>query len=77
MHDPSLSRNPTMDIYNKDETVKIELTHPQIHTYYDVMRRLVKGKSYLPDDEHKSNHVAGVSKKEYSKKVLIPKVQIL
>ncbi|WP_392536905.1 hypothetical protein [Legionella sp. 227] len=63
MHDPSLSRNPTMDIYNKDETVDIELTYQQIHTYYDVMRRLVKGKSYLPDDEHKSNHVAGVSKK--------------
>ncbi|CAM3096682.1 Uncharacterised protein [Legionella steigerwaltii] len=63
MHDPSLPRNPTMDSYNKDNTVEIELTYQQIHTYYDVMRRLVKEKDFLPDDEKKSKHVVGVSKK--------------
>jgi len=63
MHDPSLSRNPSMDIYNKDNTVDIKLTYQQIHTYYEVMRCLVKGKGFLPDDKKKSKHTEGVSKK--------------
>lgn len=44
MHNPLLSRNPTMDIYNEDNAVHIDLTYQQIHTYYHVMRCLVKEK---------------------------------
>lgn len=64
MHHPSLSRNPTMDIYKEENSVNVNLTYQQIHTYYDVMRRLVKGKNFLPDDEKKSKHVPGYNKRD-------------
>ncbi|MCE0724125.1 hypothetical protein [Legionella resiliens] len=57
MHNPLLSRNPTMDIYNDDNAVPIDLTYQQIHTYYHVMRCLVKEKHFLPDPEKKCKHV--------------------
>lgn len=65
MHDPSLSRNPSMDIYNDKErySVEVALTYQQIHTYYDVMRRLVKEKSFFPSEETRCKHVDGISKK--------------
>lgn len=63
MHNPLLSRNPTMDIYHDDNAVHIDLTYQQIHTYYHVMRCLVKEKQFLPDAEKKCKHVNEISKK--------------
>ncbi|OEH46494.1 hypothetical protein lpari_02510 [Legionella parisiensis] len=63
MHNPLLSRNPTMDIYNEDNAVHIDLTYQQIHTYYQVMRCLVKEKSFLPDAERKCKHIDRLTKK--------------
>ncbi|WP_454781069.1 hypothetical protein [Legionella sp. WA2022007384] len=63
LHDPSLARNPTMDIYNDSNAVEVGLTYQQIHTYYNVMRRLVKNKHSLPSEEKKSKHIDGVTKK--------------
>ncbi|MGM9451725.1 hypothetical protein ACTAZI_00130 [Legionella bozemanae] len=63
MHNPLLSRNPTMDIYNEDNAVHIDLTYQQIHTYYHVMRCLVKEKNFLPDAEKKCKHIDGLTKK--------------
>lgn len=62
LHDPTLSRNPTMDIYNKENAVTIDLTYQQIHTYYQLMRSLKK-KDFLPSDEKESKHVKGMTKK--------------
>ncbi|WP_454783973.1 hypothetical protein [Legionella sp. WA2024007413] len=77
LHDPSLARNPTMDIYNKSNAVEVDLTYQQIHTYYDVMRRLVKGKHFLPSEEKKSKHVDGVTKKFLLKECSEPQKQDL
>lgn len=65
MHNPLLSRNPTMDIYNDsdDNVVHIDLTYQQIHTYYHVMRCLIKEKKFLPDAEKKCKHVDALTKK--------------
>ena len=64
LHDPSLPRNPTMDIYNSDNKITVELTYQEINTYYKVMRCLVKQKNFLPESEKKSHAVNGLSKKE-------------
>lgn len=53
LHDPSLPRNPSMDIYNKGNTMEVELTYKDVNTYYKVMRCLVKQKDFLPNDESK------------------------
>ncbi|MBI2785203.1 MAG: hypothetical protein HYX60_02385 [Legionella longbeachae] len=63
MHDPLLTRNPTMDIYNANNAVDINLTYHQVHSYYKTMRSLVKGKDFLPNNELESKHMEGVSKK--------------
>ncbi len=64
LHDPSLSRNPSMDIYNKDNTMEVELTYKDVNTYYKVMRCLVKQKDFLPNDESSKQFAHGLSKKE-------------
>jgi hypothetical protein len=63
LHDPALARNSAMDIYNEDNAVVVDLTYQEIHTYYHVMRSLVKGKDFFPKAEQESNHVKGVTKK--------------
>lgn len=63
IHQPTLPRNSTMDIYNIDNSVEMELSYKQINTYYQVMRSLVKNKNYLPNQESQSKHVQGMSKK--------------
>ncbi len=63
IHHPYLPRNPTMDIYNENNTVEIDLTYQQINTYYQVMRGLVKNKNFLPAKERESKHVEGMIKK--------------
>lgn len=63
MYDPSLPRNQTMDLYNEEEQINLNITSEQIHTYYYVMRCLVKGKSFIPEGEKNSKHVHGISKK--------------
>ena len=70
LHDPSLSRNPTMDIYNDDYAIDIDLTYQQIHTYYQVMRCMVKEKNFLPGDDQESKYVKGVTKKALLEKSL-------
>ena len=64
LHDPSLPRNPSMDIYNKDNSMEVELTYKDINTYYKVMRCLVKQKEFLPNDEPSKQFAHGLSKKE-------------
>ncbi|WP_131794809.1 hypothetical protein [Fluoribacter gormanii] len=73
LHDPSLARNPTMDIYSNHNAVEVDLTYQQIHTYYDVMRRLVKNKPSLPSEEKKSKHIDGVTKKSLLQECSEPK----
>ena len=54
LHDPLLPRNPSMDIYNKDNKIEIKLSPQALHTYYKVMHGLVKEKQYVPDEEQPS-----------------------
>ena len=63
IHHPSLPRNPTMDIYDVNNTVEVDLSYQQIQTYYQVMRCLVKNKEFLPSKEKESKHIKGVTKK--------------
>jgi hypothetical protein len=64
LHQPKLPRNKEMDVYNPDNAVNVELTYGQINTYYKTMRCLVKGKTFIPEHEKESKHVATVSKKD-------------
>ncbi|CEG56191.1 hypothetical protein [Legionella fallonii] len=64
LHDPSLPRNPSMDIYNKDNTMEVELTYKDINTYYKVIRGLVKEKDFIPNDNSSKQLIQGLSKKE-------------
>jgi hypothetical protein len=64
LHDPSLPRNSTMDIYNSDSKISVNLTYQEINTYYKVMRCLVKEKNFLPEGDKKSHAVNGLSKKD-------------
>ncbi|MGL5742593.1 MAG: hypothetical protein ACRCXC_08610 [Legionella sp.] len=61
LHDPSLPRNPTMDIYSKDNAEVIDLTYGQIKTYYHAMRRILNKKDALPAEEQESEHVQGMT----------------
>lgn len=72
LHDPSLPRNHSMDIYNSDNKIEVNLTHKQIHTYYKVIRCLVKGKNFLPDDKPQEHFADGLSKKELLRATLNP-----
>lgn len=63
MHHPALPRNPSMDIYNTNNSVEMNLTYQQLHTYYTVIRCLLKGKNFLPSKEQETKHVKGVTKK--------------
>ncbi len=69
MHDPALPRNHTMDIYNENNEVDIEFKYREVRTYYQIMRHL-KGKVFLPDEEHECKHVKGMSKKTLLEKSL-------
>ncbi|WP_284498264.1 hypothetical protein [Legionella maioricensis] len=64
LHDPTLSRNPSMDIYNPDNQIEVALTYKEINTYYQVMRCLVKQKKFLPDEEQQAESEHCLSKKE-------------
>lgn len=70
LHHPSLMRNPTMDIYNKENQVEIDLSYQELQTYYKVMRCIVKDKNYLPMDDKASKHVGGITKKELLERTL-------
>jgi hypothetical protein len=50
LHDPTLPRNPSMDIYNRNNAIDVDLTYKELHSYYKVMRCLVKNKEFLPDE---------------------------
>lgn len=64
LHDPSLPRNPSMDIYNPDNAMETELTFKELNTYYKAMRCLVKQKEFVPDTEISVSKFKGLSKKE-------------
>lgn len=64
LHDPSIPRNPTMDMYSRNHEIEFQLTHQQVHTYYKVMRCLVKQKDFLPNNENPSASIGGITKKE-------------
>lgn len=61
MHDPDHPRNKSMDIYDKDNAVTIDITYKEVNTYYKIMCSF-KGKDFLPADERVSKHVQGTTK---------------
>jgi hypothetical protein len=63
LHDPNLKRNEQLDLYNPTNTVECEFMASEIHTYYKVMRCILKNKPFIPEEERPSKHKAGVSKK--------------
>lgn len=63
LHQPDLPRNQSMDIYDMDNTMELELSHSDVHTYYHSMRCLVKEKTFIPDESSKA-FVGGVNKRE-------------
>jgi hypothetical protein len=63
MHHPALPRNTSMDIYNTNNSVEMNLSYQQLYTYYKVIRCMLKGKSFLPGKEQESKHVNGMTKK--------------
>ncbi len=63
LHDPTLSRNPSMDIYNPDNQIEVEFTYKEINTYYQVMRCLVKQKNFLPEEEPQAESEDSISKR--------------
>lgn len=48
IHAPEAPRNACMDLYNSEQNVGIELTLQQLHSYYYLMRCLVKNKEFIP-----------------------------
>ncbi|KTD66011.1 hypothetical protein Lsan_0666 [Legionella santicrucis] len=70
IHQPTLLRNASMDMYNMDNSIEMNLTYKQINTYYKVMRCLVKKKNYLSTQEYENKHVKGMSKKALLEKSL-------
>ncbi|KTD09269.1 hypothetical protein Lgra_2504 [Legionella gratiana] len=70
IHRPTLLRNPTMDMYNTNNSIEMDLTYKQISTYYKVMRCLVKKKDYLSNQESESKHVQDMSKRTLLEKSL-------
>ncbi|WP_454781068.1 hypothetical protein [Legionella sp. WA2022007384] len=62
IHDPSLLRNSSMDMYHENNMVEIELTYQQINTYYRITRCLIKDKNFLSRKEKESRHVQGITK---------------
>lgn len=64
IHDPSQPRNTSMDIYNKENKIEIELSYQQLNTYYKVKRCLVKEQSFLPCKDKSEHFVKDLSKKE-------------
>jgi len=63
IHHPTLPRNSTMDIYDKNNTIELDLSYQQINTYYQVMRCLVKNKNFIPSQNKESQHIQGMTKK--------------
>ncbi|BCA94789.1 hypothetical protein TUM19329_11500 [Legionella antarctica] len=64
LHDPALSRNPSMDIYNPDNQIEVKLTYKELNTYYNVTRCLVKQKNFLPEEKPQAESVDEISKRE-------------
>jgi uncharacterized membrane protein YvlD (DUF360 family) len=64
LHDPRLSRNASMDIYNPDNQIEVEFTYKEINTYYQVMRCLVKQKEFLPEEGRHREAGNSISKRE-------------
>lgn len=62
LHDPLLPRNPSMDIYNKDNKIEIEFSYQELHTYYKVKHSLIKETEFLPDEEQPSDDNASFKK---------------
>ncbi|KTD43636.1 hypothetical protein [Legionella quateirensis] len=63
IHDPSLPRNPEMDLYNKDHLIEVNLTYKELNAYYKTMRTLVKQKDFIPEDDLKVLKGTDVSKR--------------
>lgn len=64
LHDPTLARNASMDMYNPENEIEVQLQYQDLHTYYDVTRCLLKHKDFLPQDTKPSKHVKDLSKKD-------------
>lgn len=62
MHDPLLPRNISMDIYDLDNAVDMDLTYEKVNTYYKLIRS-INDKEFMPKDDRASKHVKGISKK--------------
>lgn len=67
LHQPELPRNAKMDIYAPENKINLDLSYGELHTYYYVMRSLVKGKAVLPDEDNAFKHQEGVSKRQLLK----------
>lgn len=65
LHDPELPRNKEMDIYNSDNLIESTFTYDELHTYYKVMRCLVKNKEFIPDDDNPLKYNQDFSKREF------------
>ncbi|KTC88762.1 hypothetical protein OQJ18_02730 [Fluoribacter dumoffii] len=64
IHHPALPRIETMDIYNEENAIEIELSYQQINTYYQVMRGLLRNKNFIPNENKENCHVQGMTKKD-------------
>lgn len=64
LHHPGLPRNSDMNTYSQNHLIEVDFTYKELHTYYKVMRTLVKEKELLPVDERKVVKGTDLSKKE-------------
>lgn len=62
LHDPSLPRNPELDIHNNH--IELNLSYKDLNAYYKIKRCLVKGKEFIPEHDHSGIFSDG-SKKEH------------
>ena len=70
LHDPKLPRNKNMDLYHPDNAIEIALTQEEVHTYYKIMRCLVKNKDFFLTEDKDSNHCVGISKNQLLRSTL-------
>ena len=63
LHDPELSRNSQLDIYNPDNAIDLNLSYGELNTYYRVRRCLGKQKEFIPTEHKPYKHHQAISKK--------------
>ncbi|QDP72491.1 hypothetical protein FOG18_07950 [Legionella israelensis] len=66
IHDPKLSRIKERDLYS--HTVEEQFSYQDLHSYYYVMRCLLKNKPFIPEEEVFSSQFKGSSKKKILEK---------